>query len=377
MDRKSIYLLKYIITFFIIISSFNCFAENEKQTSQKEQLDKIAAIVNDDIVTSQEIDIELDKAKSGFRAQRIVMPSDKELTKQILNRLIDEKIQLQLADLYGMNATDAQVKDALENIAQKNNLSLTNLKYALLKEGIEFSDFRDNLKKQLTIQNVQQSSIYPNINISKQEINQFAKNLTKDNSTKKYHLGHILLSFPDKGSKAKIAKLQIKAKNLTQELKQKKISFKTAAIKNSDSNSALEGGDLGLNSLKEMPDLFVEHVANMRKGEIKGPIQDENGLHIITLFDIKKNLEIHKIQKYKVRHILIKTDNITSDTAARMQLDGIKENIMKGDKDYNFEIMAKRYSEDPQSSNKGGNIGWVSEEDTSLEFIKNITKQKI
>jgi len=367
MDKKSLSPIKIIITFILFSLSISLTAE-EKSVS----LDKIVAIINDDVVTKLEIDSEVEKLKTGLKAQRITAPSDDELKKQILQKLIDERIQLQMAEMYGMSATDTQVNEAVNNIAQKNRMSLTNLKYALLKEGIEFSEFRDNLKKQLTIQNIQQASIFPNINITKQEIEQFTKNMEQNNNSKKYHVGHILLSYPENASNSEINKLKEKANTLANDLKQKTISFKTAAIKNSDSSTALDGGDLGFSSLNELPDLFAIHVQSMQKGEIKGPIADENGLHIIKLFEIKADIPVHKVQKFKVRQILIKNDNITSDTAARMQLDGIRETILKGNKENNFETMAKRYSEDPKTSIKGGNLGWVSEEEVSNEFASNI-----
>lgn len=366
MDKKSLSHMKIIITVILFFITFSLQAE------ENVSLDKIVAIVNDDVVTKLEIDSEFEKMKTGLKAQRIAAPSDEELKKQILQKLIDERIQIQMADMYGVSATDAQVNEAVNNIAQKNKLSLTNLKYALLKEGIEFSEFRDNLKKQLTIQNIQQASIFPSINITKNEIEQFQKNMEQNDNSKKYHVGHILLSYPENASGDKIKKLKETAQKLADDIREKTISFKTAAMKNSDSSTALEGGDLGFSSLNELPDLFANQLKDMQKGEVKGPISDENGLHIIKLFEIKSDIPVHKVQKYNVRHILIKNDNITSDTAARMQLDGIRETILNGDKENNFETMAKRFSEDPKTSIKGGDLGWISEEEVSIEFASNI-----
>lgn len=282
----------------------------------------------------------------------------------MLNKMILDNLQLEMARYNNISASPDQVNNALENIAKQNNLNIYNFKKYLEKEGIDFDEFKDDLEKQLTIMNVQRAAANSDITISEQEIKQALKLMENQNTKNSYRLSHILLSVPENPDSAKIKFAKTRAEKIYSDLKGGKDFAKVAKIA-SDGQHALEGGDLGWLNITEVPSIFTDIVPKLKKGELYGPIQSESGFHIIKLADVKHDDSKYQEVSYKVRHILIKKDDITTSQVAELELKKLKREIEVND---NFADLALIYSEDYGSASRGGEIGWVNKYAVVSEF---------
>lgn len=361
----------------LVVSSLltlNLYSADEVSStikSNQQTLDKIVAVINDDVITDAELSKNIKKIKqqSNNNSQ---LPPAKELRKHVLNTMILDGLQLQMAKLNNMTATPEQINSSLDNIAKQNNVNIFDLQKLLAKDGIDFDEFKYDLANKLSILNVQKAAVNSSVNISKQEIKQTVDVLQTRNGKTKYKLSHILISVPDEPDSEKIKFSKDQAERIVNELGNGKDFAKTAKIVSQGQN-ALQGGDMGWLSYSELPSIFSDVIPKLKKGQIYGPIQSENGFHIIKLTDVKFDDKKFEQTAYKVSHILIKTDELTNDKAAESKLVKLKQEI---EKNKNFADVALIYSEDIPTAGKGGKLGWVNSYDVVPEFAEVITKLK-
>lgn len=352
-------LVKYILFLFLAIGNTTLFAAKSNQHT----LDKIVAVVNENVITQLELDKQIKKFKLENNDTANQIPREA-LEKQLLNQMIMNKLQLDMANLNGISATTEQVNAALENMAAQNNLDIFQFKKMIENEGIDIDDFKRDLKEQLTIMSVQQAAANSDITISEQEIKQAMELMESTNTNNKYKVSQILLSVPDEPSSEKIKFAKDKANKIVKDLKNG-ADFEKVAKLTSDGQQALNGGDMGWFNVTELPTLFSDIIPNLNKGEVYGPIQSESGFHILKLTDVKLDDNKYVELNYKVRHILIKKDNITTSKIAEMELKKLKREIEVNN---NFEELALIYSDDHGSASNGGDIGWVNRHLVVPEF---------
>lgn len=337
---------------------------NRAIASNQKHLDKVVAIVNDSVITNKELNYEISKIKKQNLYGNNQLPSTDTLKKQVLNQLILDKLQYEMAEMNNMTADTAQINAAIDNIAKQNNVNIFALKSMMEKEGIDFNQFREDLKKQLTIMNVQKAAVSSDITISEQELQKALEQIKSQNNKNRYRVSQILLSVPDEPSPEQIKYAKNRAQEIYNDLKQGKDFAKTASVA-SDGQQALNGGDLGWFSPSELPSIFTEIVPKLKKNQIYGPIQSESGFHIVKLTDLDVDTKKYSETKYKARHILIKKDKITDSTIAKQELKKIKQEIESKN---NFSDLALIYSDDYGSASRGGELGWVSKNAVVPEF---------
>ncbi len=327
-------------------------------------LDNIVAVVNDDVITQLELKHEFRDVVRNLKKKGAKLPPANVLGKQVLERMILDRIQLDLARRTGIKVDDTTLNRAITRIAAQNNMSISEFREQLAAQGIDFRRFQDEIKKQIILKRLLQRNVINKVTVSDQEIKNFLFNIDKQGGLEQaYHLKHILIATPEGASPAVIQQAEKKAEKVVKELRSGK-DFSEMALSISDGQNALEGGDLGWRKAGELPSIFTEVVSKMKKGEISNPIRSPSGFHIIELVDAKGGRS-HVITQTHARHILIKPSIIDDNERVVEQLKQIRKRIINGE---DFATMAKAYSEDTSSAAKGGDLGWFKEGTMVPEF---------
>ena len=335
-------------------------------------VDKIVAVVNDDVITSTELDTRLHSIKEQLKNQSSPMPSDAALKKQVLDRMILASLQLQLADKNGIRVDDETLNRTIERIAADNKLSLTEFRSVLEKEGYDFPTFREDIRREILISRVQQRQVTDRIMVTEQEIDNFlATQRAQGNTGAEYHLAHILIAVPDASSSERIQAARQRAEDVLKKL-HAGANFEETAIAVSDGQQALQGGDLGWRKAGELPTLFVDTVTHMKTGDVSDLIRSPSGFHIIKLLE-QRSEQRHIVTQTHARHILIRTDELTSDEAAQARLKDIRQRIQGG---ADFAALARQYSNDAATANNGGDLGWVNPGSLVPAFEREMDKLK-
>jgi len=342
-------------TFFYL--TFVVFTLFSSRVFALEELDSIAIIVNDETISTQQIKKRLRDFKRQIQIQGQTPPPEKSLKKQVIERMILDSIQLQLAKAQGINIDDLSLNKALEKIASNNQSTLSDMSRMLQSKGINYADFREQTRNDMIIQQLQQRIIAGLVKVSPQEIDIFLAQQKESGETAndKYHLAHILIATPEAASPEEIQTAKTKAEQAIAYLEEGD-SFKDIALRFSDGRNALQGGDLKWRSAAELPPLFLNTARILNKNQISQPLRSAGGFHILKLID--KKTQAHIVSQTLSRHILIKTDEITSNENARKKLLDIKTRIKNGEK---FSDLAAKFSQDPGSKNRGGDLGWATE----------------
>lgn len=319
-------------------------------------LDRIVAIVNDDVITLQELQQEIIAVTQQQQLQQLPLPPAHILNDKVLDRLVIKRIQQQLANSIGIHVDDAMLNETLHNIARQNNLTLSQFHDALQRDGLDFEHFRDNIRDEITFRQLRERQVDSRITVSAQEIDNFINDQrSQGKSGNEYHLAHILVAVPEAASPQQIQQARQKAENIIKQLHEG-ADFQPIAIQYSDGQQALQGGDLGWRRGTEVPSLFTDALQSMTDGEISPLIRSPSGFHIIKLLE-QRDGERHIITQTLARHILITPDALTSDDDARQQLAAVKKQIEDGG---DFALLAKEYSDDKGTASQGGDLGWVS-----------------
>lgn len=345
--------LKKILPLFILLVSL----VPSKPIYALETLDRIVAVVNNSVITQQQLNEQIEMMRQQWQAENKPIPDAVNFRKQVLNQMIDNELQLQLATATGLKINEAELEKTILSIAQRNGFTLEQLRQKLLQENIPYAKYRQQIRQQLIISRLQQNQVAAKINVTDQEIKDMETHLPKSFSQKMaYHVEDLLIPFPNKPSAADIAHIKETALSLLQKTKSG-ISFQTLIEQANKFNSPLTGGDLGWRPLNDLPDVFQTPVQKLKAGEITGPIQAENGFHLIRLLGVQGgNSVAHYVTSTHIRHILIKTSPLLNDKQAENRLKEIRADILRGG---DFAMLAKKYSQDPGSTFRGGDLGWT------------------
>ena len=319
-------------------------------------IDAIAAIVNDDIITTQQLNTQIGTIKKQIREQNTRIPPDNILRKQVLEREIIKKVQLQLAQNTGIRVDDDELTATLTRIASQNQLNLREFKTTLENDGYKFATFREDIRGEMILARLRQREVSNRINISDQEIENFlSTQATQGNIDDEFEIFHILISSPEAASAEEIEATQKKAEKVLKLLNEG-ADFKQTAITYSNGQKALEGGALGWRKAGQLPTLFSRVAINMNVGDHSDLIRSSSGFHIIQLHE-KRSGEQHIITQTKARHILISPNELTTEIDVINRLKNLRERILGGG---DFAELAKLHSEDRGSATLGGDLGWVS-----------------
>ena len=341
--------------------------------AQAEVLGKIAAVVEEDIILEQELDKEVATISQRIRAGNTPAPPEAVLRKQVLEKMIMDKLQRQLAEKAGINVTEDQIANSAADIAQRNNMSLEQFRAELEKQGMPYKTFLDNMRNEIIINQLRSREIGGRIKVTDREVEHFIETQGKSGAENvQYHLGHILIALKEGASASEIQKAEAKADHLVKALRAGQ-SFTQVAMSESEDDNALKGGDLGWRTINDVPTLFAHKVSQMQADEVSDPIRSPSGFHILKMLEIK-GLDNHVTTQTKVRHILIKTNELIDDNEAKNRLLALRDRIADGD---DFAKLARANSDDKGSAIKGGSLDWVNPGDLVKPFEETMNKLAI
>lgn len=320
-------------------------------------VDRIIAVVNDDVITANELDKRLTETKHQLTTQGIKLPPDDVLRRQLLERMVIDRIQLQLAAQTGIRVTEQDLEQAVRTIAERNNISVERLYDMARGQGFDRAAYREQLRQQIAIQQLVDREIASQVSVSDSEISNFLENARANaRGDAEYNLGHIYIPVAETASAEQIAEARARADDVRRELLAGE-DFARTAVTYSQGPDALKGGALGWKTAGQLPELFVAALAQLQPGQVSEVLRGPNGFHLLRLNERRGGgASEETVQETHVRHILLRPSEIQSLDDARNALLRLHERIQGGD---DFAALARAHSEDPVSAANGGDLGWV------------------
>jgi peptidyl-prolyl cis-trans isomerase SurA len=319
-------------------------------------LDRIIAVVEDEAIMQSELNERVHIIKRQVAASGQQLPPPALLERQVLDRMVLESLQLQVAEARGIRIDDLTLNEAMRDLAARNNMSLAAFRDRLVTEGIDYTDFREQVRNELIMAALRERVVSSQVQVSEQEIDELlATQAGSADSGVEYHLRNILIALPEGASAEKIQEARAHA----QEVRRRALAgeeFAQLAISESDSQNSLEGGDLGWRTASQLPTLFARIVANMEDGDTSEIIRDPSGFHLLYMVE-RRGGQRAMVDQTRARHILVEPNALLSDAQARLRLAKLKARIDDGNE---FAAAAKTKSDDEASAVDGGDLGWIS-----------------
>ncbi len=336
------------------------------------QLDRIIAVVNNEVITLNDLNDRMSSVAKQLQKQGTTLPAQDVLQKQLLEQMINTQVQLQEAKETGIRVDDGTLDKTLQRIADENNVSMTEFRRLLEQDGIGWSKFREEIRGEVMMSRLQEREIEGNIAVTEAEIDtQLALEAREATADQEFRLAHILVQVPEQATSEQIEVRRKRAVQALGELR-KGTEFAQVSAQFSDAPDALQGGNLGWRASGRMPTIFLEALNKLKSGEVSEILRSANGFHIVKLLDKRGRAAAPQVQQSHARHILIGLKSGVSDDDARERLKRLRERIIGG---ADFAELAKVHSDDPSSS-KGGDLGWISPGDTVPEFERALTQLK-
>ena len=332
--------------------------------AQIQLLDRVIAVVDSGVIMESQLNDRVQSIVFRLRQNGTELPPKKELENQVLERLIVEEIQLQMAERAGIKISDEELNSTISQIANQNQMDLEDFKESLDSNGESYRSFRESIEREMIISRVQRAKVGRNIQISEQEIENFLNSEEgKNKLAEQYDVQQILISLRGDASNSLKEEAEEKIKEVMSKLNDGE-SFEKIAATYSAGQNALEGGSLGWRKESELPSLFAETVVKLKPGEVSDPIRSGAGFHILKLREKRGNTVKYEDQTL-VRHILVQPSEIRSETQTELLINEIFTKIEEGE---DFKILARQYSEDPGSKMSGGDLGWTPSGTFTPEF---------
>ncbi len=320
-----------------------------------QELDRVVAIVDDDVVLASELVERLQYIEQQFQANNMQIPPRDILASQVLERLILDSIQMQMGRRAGVRIGDEELTQAVAGVAQQAGMNLNQFQQALAQDGMSYAEFREQIRREMIVGRVQQNRVSDRIYISPQELQNFlASPVGRAATSDDFRVGHILLAVPDDASPAAVREAEASAREIVRELREG-ADFAQMAVARSADQRALEGGDLGWRKAGQLPSLFAEQVLSASKDQVLEPIRSASGFHIVKVLD-KRGASNTVVDQTRARHILIQPSEIRSEREAENLIRDLYSRIEEGEA---FDQLARDFSDDPGSALAGGDLGWV------------------
>ncbi|HTE40533.1 MAG TPA: peptidylprolyl isomerase [Steroidobacteraceae bacterium] len=346
------------------------FAQTRDLSTRGELVDRVAAVVGDGVILTSQLDREVERVTMRLRENKTELPPRSVLRKQVLERLVVQEIQMQRADRIGMRADDEMLNNALEDVAKRNQIAFSQLPDALRQQGIDYRDFRDDIRRDIIMQMLRQRDVYSRINISPRELEQFlARQSRLPNQSAEYNLSHILVSVPVAATAEQVAAREARAKEVYDKLKAGG-DFAQLAVAYSDSSTNVEGGSLGWRKSAELPSIAAEVIPKMTAGDVSEPVRAPSGFHLFKINEVRGGEQQSVQAQVHARHILLKTNELEDDKTVEQRLASIRERVLSGKED--FSAIAAVTSQDPGSAAEGGDLGWAGPGTFVPEFEKEL-----
>ncbi|TRZ91045.1 MAG: molecular chaperone SurA [Rhodocyclaceae bacterium] len=329
------------------------------------EVDRIIAVVNEEAITLHELSSRLFVVERQLKAQGTQLPPREVLEKQLLERLIIDRVQIQMAKDTGTRVDDTQLDAALRRIADGNRLTMGEFRAALEKDGIAWAKFREEVRDEMTIARLREREVENRISVSDGEIDNYLANPESSAAAnEELHLAHILLRLPEQANPTQLLRIRGRAEQALEQLK-KGEDFAKVAASYSDATDALSGGSIGLRPLDRLPSLYADAAQNLKPGEISGILRSPAGFHIIKVIERRGGARMpQSLRQTLARHILIKINELVPEVEALRKARGLKERLDNG---ADFAELARLNSNDASAS-KGGDLGWLFQGDTVPDF---------
>ncbi|MBV8146236.1 MAG: peptidylprolyl isomerase [Gammaproteobacteria bacterium] len=347
--------------------------QTRELATQGELLDRVVAIVNDGVVLNSDLDAQVDIVSQRLRQQKLELPPQNVLRQQVLERLVLQEIQVQRAAHAGVKVPDEMLNAALQDVAKRNGLTLTQLPEALKQQGVDYPEYREEIRREMMLQMLQQRDVLQHISVTPREIDQFLEKQAKAPAeNNEYNVSHILIAVGQEASPAQQDAAAKRAQEVYQRAKSGE-DFAKLAVAYSNSQTALEGGALGWRKGGELPTFLSDTIARLKPGEVSEPLRTPTGYHIIRLNEIRGGSASAVEDQVHVRHILMKTNELADDATVRGKLAALRERVLKGE---DFGAIAQVTSQDPGSAAEGGDLGWSGPGTFAPEFEQAIAPLK-
>jgi peptidyl-prolyl cis-trans isomerase SurA len=337
----------------------------EEMSETGEFVDGVAAVVNEGVVLKSELDRQQDLIIMRATEQGIQLPPAHILQEQVLERLILEEIQMQRADRIGIQISDQMLNTAIAQIAENAGFKFEDMPSILAQDGVEYGEYRRDMRKQMILEQLKRIDVVNRISVTPREIQQCIADL-EDNAVvnSNYNLSHIFVSVPASATNDQFAEAEALADDIYQQLADG-ADFGELAIRHSNGETALQGGNLGWRPGDQMPTLFFDVVGEMVGGDVSQPIRAVSGYHIVKVNEVQGINQKSEIEQTRIRHILVTPDQIIDEETAKQRLEDALERIRGGE---DFGEVAKLLSDDPGSANNDGEMGWTNPGEFVPEF---------
>ena len=341
-------------------------------------IDRIVAVVNDEVVTANELRARARVAEVQLRRQKIQPPSADVLERQVLERMIVDRAQLQLARETGVRVDDATVNATLGRIAESNGLSVQALRQRLEADGVSFAQFRDDIRQDIILNRLREREVDSRVQISDSELENFiAAQSGVSTDSEEINIAQILLRVPENSPSDRVDATRTRAEELIAQLKGG-ADFARVAASFSNAPEALQGGELGWRNTDRLPTLFIDAIKGLKPGDVTPVIRSPNGFHILKVLGrrsgVDSKLATGPVQQTHARHILLRVSELTPEPEVKRRLDEMKQRIEAGQ--IEFGTLARLHSLDPSGS-RGGDLGWLYPGDTVPEFEKSMNALKL
>jgi len=349
-------LLPFLFPSLLLLSGL-AQAQTQELSARGQQLDRVAAIVNEGVVLRSQVDQQYGAIVDRIRGQGGQMPPENVLRQQVLERLVLQEIQAQRAERLGIVVADDMLNTALRDIAQRNGIPFDQMPDVLASQGLDYAAYREDMRKEMSIQLLRQRDVLARIYVSPRELEQaLERQAERADENVEYDVSHILLSLPESATAHQMAQVEARA----EEIYQRTVAgedFGQLAITYSQAQSALDRGKLGWRRGTQLPQFIADQVAAMEPGQVSRPMRTPTGYHLVRLDGLRGGDGPMMVEQVHARHILIRPTEVQDDATTRQRLEELRERILAGE---DFAALASITSEDPGSATQGGDLGWTA-----------------
>jgi peptidyl-prolyl cis-trans isomerase SurA len=362
-------IFKYLTAATLLLAGAVAHAQAPESATRGVLLDRIAAVVNDGIVLGSDLDQQVRVISDRIQQQGQQLPPRNILRQQVLERLVLQELQMQRASRLGIQVSDEALNQALTDVASRNGISFSDLPAALEQQGLDYREYREDVRREMILSQLRQRDVYSRIYLSPRELDQcVAKRKASPDADREYNVAHILVSVPSSATSEQIAERTARAEGIVERARRGE-DFAQLAVSYSDAGTALEGGQLGWRKAGQLPSFVAETIPKMQPGEVTEPIRTPSGLHIFKVLESRGAQQASLVSQAHARHILMLTNAIEDDETVRQKLTEIRNRVLAGE---SFEAIASVSSADPGSAANGGDLGWTGAGTFVPEFEKQL-----
>ena len=364
------------LTSLLSICLFGCnwLLQSGASAQAIQPLDQIVAVANDNVILESELVRAMRNVRSQFAGHESELPPEPILERQVIERLILIKLQVERAELSGIHVSDDDLNRAIASIAEQNHTSQDGLRARLAHDGLSYSQFRQSVHDEIEIEHLRQSFAMSHIVVSDHEVDAALAAAAKQGT--QYHLAHILIQLPEGAQAAQISTAQRKAEEIKKLIDSGQLTFSAAAVRYSESPNALDGGDLGYRGLQEIPSAFTQLIEELKPGQIVGPIRGPSGFQLLRLIDKRDKgaaAALTTETQYHARHLLIRPTATLNSAAAKAKITELYARILHGTP---FDAIARKQSDDETSRDHGGDLGWFTANAYGADFGRHVAALK-